>query len=155
MFGLGMPEILLILAIALMVIGPKKLPEVAKTLGRAMGEFKKAAQDFKRTLDVESSVGEYTNPITQVGDDLKDAVKSANPLSDDTDNKKTPGGSKDAESGSSEAGDSGDADAADDGKDASEKDDSGSFFENQTRSGDPDNGSGPEDAVGSKDGSLR
>ncbi len=56
MFGLGMPEILLILAIALIVIGPKKLPELAKTLGRAMGEFKRSAQDFKRSIDMETTL---------------------------------------------------------------------------------------------------
>lgn len=58
MFGLGMPEILLILAIALIVIGPKKLPDLAKTLGRAMGEFKRSAQDLKDSIDVESTVRE-------------------------------------------------------------------------------------------------
>jgi sec-independent protein translocase protein TatB len=42
MFGIGMPEMFLILAIALIVIGPKKLPDLAKSLGRAFGEFKKA-----------------------------------------------------------------------------------------------------------------
>jgi sec-independent protein translocase protein TatB len=42
MFGIGMPEMILILAVALIVIGPKKLPDLAKSLGRAFGEFKKA-----------------------------------------------------------------------------------------------------------------
>jgi len=60
MFGLGMPEILLILAIALIVIGPQKLPEVAKTLGRAMGEFKRSAQDLKNSIDIETTVKEVT-----------------------------------------------------------------------------------------------
>ncbi len=46
MFGLGMPEILLILGLALIIIGPKKLPDLAKTLGKSMREFKGAAQDF-------------------------------------------------------------------------------------------------------------
>ena len=45
MFGIGMPEMILILAIALIVIGPKKLPDLAKSLGRAMREFKKATND--------------------------------------------------------------------------------------------------------------
>lgn len=76
MFGLGMPEILLILAIALIVIGPKKLPDLAKTLGRAMGEFKKAAQDFKRTIDLESTASTTSPPPTMKAD-LRDAVNSA------------------------------------------------------------------------------
>ncbi len=83
MFGLGMPEILLILAIALMVIGPKKLPDVAKTLGRAMGEFKKAAQDFKKSMDVESTIREFKEPAVTVADDLKSAAESMKPLSTD------------------------------------------------------------------------
>jgi len=73
MFGLGMPEILLILAIALIVIGPQKLPDLAKTLGRAMGEFKKAAQEFKRSIDVETTVKDMkdiniSNDIIPVGE---------------------------------------------------------------------------------------
>ena len=74
MFGLGMPEILLILAIALIVIGPKKLPELAKTLGRAMGEFKRSAQDFKRSIDVETTLKDIETPAS----DLKDIIKDVN-----------------------------------------------------------------------------
>ncbi len=56
MFGMGMPEILLILAIALIVIGPKKLPDIAKSLGRAMGEFKKATNDLKNTINLDDPI---------------------------------------------------------------------------------------------------
>lgn len=77
MFGLGMPEILLILAIALIVIGPQKLPDLAKTLGRAMGEFKKAAQEFKRSIDVETTVKDIKD-INLPKTDLKDILKEAN-----------------------------------------------------------------------------
>ena len=75
MFGLGMPEILMILAIALIVIGPKKLPDLAKTLGRALGEFKRSAQDFKRSIDVETTVKDMKDidiPKTNLKDILKD-----------------------------------------------------------------------------------
>ena len=53
MFGMGMPEILLILAIALIVIGPKKLPDIAKALGRAMGEFKRSTNELKDTINID------------------------------------------------------------------------------------------------------
>ena len=69
MFGIGMPEMILILAIALIVIGPKKLPDLAKSLGRAMNEFKKATREIKESIDV--------------GDDLKDVKKSFDDLNTD------------------------------------------------------------------------
>jgi len=53
MFGIGMPEILIILAVALIVIGPKKLPDLAKTLGKAFGEFKRSINDLKESVEVD------------------------------------------------------------------------------------------------------
>ena len=54
MFGtLGGPEIFLILVIALIVFGPRRLPEIGKTMGRMLGEFRRASNDFKRTLEEE------------------------------------------------------------------------------------------------------
>ena len=47
MFGIGMPELLLILALALIVLGPKKLPELARALGKGMAEFRRATDDLK------------------------------------------------------------------------------------------------------------
>lgn len=51
--SLGGPEILLILVIALIVFGPRKLPEIGKGLGRMMAEFRRASNDFKRTIEEE------------------------------------------------------------------------------------------------------
>lgn len=47
MFGIGMPELLLILALALIVLGPKKLPELAKALGKGLAEFRRATEELK------------------------------------------------------------------------------------------------------------
>jgi TatA/E family protein of Tat protein translocase len=59
MFGsLGVMELALIFIVALIVFGPKRLPEIGRTLGKAMGEFKKATDDFKNTIEREVHVEE-------------------------------------------------------------------------------------------------
>ncbi len=50
MFGIGLTEVIVILVVALLVVGPKKLPELAKTLGRGMAEFRRTADDFKASV---------------------------------------------------------------------------------------------------------
>jgi len=74
MFGIGMPEMLVILAIALIVIGPKKLPDLAKSLGRAMREFKKATSEFKETIQLEGELSEVKETFKDISDEVKDAV---------------------------------------------------------------------------------
>ena len=73
MFGMGMPEILLILAIALIVIGPKKLPDLAKSMGRAMREFKKATSELKESMEIDTELGDVKKAFNDMGQDLKDA----------------------------------------------------------------------------------
>jgi Tat protein translocase TatB subunit len=62
MFGtLGGPELLLIFVIALIVFGPRKLPEIGKSVGKMLAEFRKASTDFKRTIEDEIEA-EKTRP---------------------------------------------------------------------------------------------
>ncbi|ROR01451.1 Sec-independent protein translocase protein TatB [Desulfosoma caldarium] len=58
MFGLGFQEVLLILFIALIVVGPGKLPDLARALGRGLAEFRKATNDLKSTFEQDSTVQE-------------------------------------------------------------------------------------------------
>ena len=51
MFNIGMPELLVILALALVVIGPRKLPELARSLGKGLAEFKRATRELQEPLD--------------------------------------------------------------------------------------------------------
>ncbi len=53
MFGLGIPELIVIFVIALVVFGPKRLPDLGKSIGRAMSEFKKAQQEFQESVQSE------------------------------------------------------------------------------------------------------
>lgn len=53
MFGIGMPELIVILVIALIVIGPQKLPDIARSLGKGLAEFKRASDDFQRNISEE------------------------------------------------------------------------------------------------------
>jgi sec-independent protein translocase protein TatA len=68
MFGLGIPELIVIFVIALVVFGPKKLPELGKSIGRAMAEFKKASEDFQESVRTEMREVERE---TSVKEDLK------------------------------------------------------------------------------------
>ena len=68
MFGMGMPELMLIMAVALVVIGPKKLPGLAKSIGRAMSEFKSATRDFKRSIDLDSDLPDVKGSMNNLKD---------------------------------------------------------------------------------------
>lgn len=58
MFGsIGMPELIVIFVVALLVFGPKKLPELGKSLGRGLAEFKRASDDLKKTIEDEIEQG--------------------------------------------------------------------------------------------------
>ena len=50
MFGIGLPELFVILAVALIVLGPQRLPEVARMLGRAYGQLRRASEEFQQTI---------------------------------------------------------------------------------------------------------
>lgn len=62
MFGIGMPELILIMALALIVLGPKKLPEIARALGKGLAEFRRATDELKEELrNVEAEVDRPDN----------------------------------------------------------------------------------------------
>jgi TatA/E family protein of Tat protein translocase len=84
MFGsIGMPELIIILTIALIIFGPRKLPELGRSLGKSLGEFKRASNELRNTLDEEIRIEEQrtaeraaeparpaepADPVTPVGD---------------------------------------------------------------------------------------
>ena len=69
MFGIGMPELLLILALALIVLGPKKLPELARALGKGMAEFRRATDELKDELrQMEHEIEETSTGATSKDD---------------------------------------------------------------------------------------
>ena len=58
--SIGMSELLIIFVIALIVFGPRKLPELGRSLGKSLGEFKRASNDLRNTLEEEIHVEEQT-----------------------------------------------------------------------------------------------
>lgn len=82
MFGIGMQELLIVLAVALIILGPKKLPEMARTLGRAFAELQRATQDLRSSVDFDDATNDpdpYEEPEEkEAHDDLPPAPGDPN-----------------------------------------------------------------------------
>jgi len=83
---IGMQELIIIFVIALIVFGPRKLPQLGKSLGRSIAEFKRASNELRSTLEqeirVEETRKEIMEPIETLGEEAKKAVEEASDLSD-------------------------------------------------------------------------
>ncbi len=67
MFGIGPMELVLILVVALLVLGPKRMPELARTLGRGLGEFRRASNDLRQSLALDEIQNELRDGLTGAG----------------------------------------------------------------------------------------
>jgi sec-independent protein translocase protein TatA len=80
MFGsLGLPELIVIFVIALIIFGPRKLPELGRSLGRGIAEFKHATNEFQKTLEQEVQVDATRTAAPAQTAVRVDAVPAADP----------------------------------------------------------------------------
>ena len=77
--AIGMPELIIILVIALIVFGPRKLPELGRSLGKSIGEFRKASNELKSTLEEEIRVEETREQRAKMEAEQKSAIAAADP----------------------------------------------------------------------------
>jgi len=68
--SLGLPELVVIFVVALLLFGPRKMPQIGQSIGRALSEFRRASNDFKRTIEEEVAADE----LRSVQRDLRQAV---------------------------------------------------------------------------------
>ena len=74
MFGIGFPELIVIMVIALIVVGPKKLPDLAKALGKGMAEFRKATHEIKESLEIDEDFNEIKRDLADSIHDLEKPI---------------------------------------------------------------------------------
>ena len=80
MFGsIGMPELIIIFVIALIIFGPRKLPEIGRSLGKSIGQFKKASNELRSTLDEEIRIEEQTDQRTAIRAEQDTAIAAVAP----------------------------------------------------------------------------
>ncbi|TET68074.1 MAG: TatA/E family twin arginine-targeting protein translocase [Candidatus Aminicenantes bacterium] len=73
MFGnIGFPELLIILVIALLIFGPKKLPEVGRSIGKALREFRKTSDEIKEKFEEEIQADEFREIKEEIEKDIKE-----------------------------------------------------------------------------------
>jgi Tat protein translocase TatB subunit len=77
MFGIGMPELIIIFVIALIIIGPKKLPDLARALGKGMAEFRKASDDIKANFDMEGMEDELKGMEEELADSVSGLIEAS------------------------------------------------------------------------------
>lgn len=93
MFGIGIPELIVIFIVALIFIGPKKLPEFAKTLAKGLTEFKKAAEDVKEKLDIEGELANQKEELLKGYKEIVGNVKGLKGLGETEDKEESLGSS--------------------------------------------------------------
>jgi TatA/E family protein of Tat protein translocase len=74
MFGIGMTELIVIMVIALVIIGPSKLPELAKALGKGLAEFRKASQEIKDSFNLDEEIRTIKNDTMDTINDFKESL---------------------------------------------------------------------------------
>ncbi|MBI4509506.1 MAG: twin-arginine translocase TatA/TatE family subunit [Deltaproteobacteria bacterium] len=81
MFGMGMGELILILIVALLVLGPNKLPDAAKAIGKGIRELRRHTRDLQETLEKDEQLGSTVRELKSVlrGDEIPPAPRAAPP----------------------------------------------------------------------------